>query len=116
MPLSFYLGTTVAALDVKNFHNRSSLLTSLLLTSVVLKLVTTNYIAIKSYLTYMDWYMLISVVAIMVLILESVVVYYSTLSLNTLERFDNIFMSVFAVLWTLFHVVIWVGAYANWFR
>ncbi len=109
-------GASVVAMDVKQFNSRSSLLRSLLLSSVALKLVTTNYIAIKSYLTYMDYYILLSVTVILMLTVESLYVKLSGRDVAELERFDIIFICIFAVRWTALHLLVWVAAYANWFR
>lgn len=110
--------------DVQNVAMRMSMVLSLLLTMSTYKIVISEWIPQKDYLTFMDDYILMGFFIIIIIafwvVLSGIAGRYETQGSQILEMMESFEFSVFTflgIVWTLFHIYIgvtWHTWYLPW--
>lgn len=115
----FVVGSSLSCIAIEHtdFGNRASITYTLLLTMVALKFVMSSSIPRINYLTLFDLYNIIGMLMVIAVIVENffVSILYNSTQIEIANRVDVIFASIFAISWTLFHVLIVSGAYTGFF-
>jgi hypothetical protein len=115
----FVVGSSLSciAVDHDDFGSRASITFTLLLTIVALKFVMSSAIPRINYLTLFDMYNITGMLMVIAVIVENFIVSMSFDEghSESSDRVDTVFASLFAFVWTLFHIVIVIGAYTGAF-
>jgi hypothetical protein len=115
----FVVGSSLSciAIDHSDFGSRASITYTLLLTVVALKFVMSSSIPRINYLTLFDTYNIIGMLAIIAVIIENFLVslFFNDNQTEGADFVDLVFASMFAIIWSLFHGTIVVGAYSGAF-
>eukprot|EP01034_Spumella_vulgaris_P025365 gene25365-31815_t len=110
-------GFTIFATDPAEFNNRSYLFT-ILLTVVTFKFVTNSYIPMISYLTLMDYYILMAFCFVFCLLSESFLMTFMCKDAQNMDLFefvDSVFLISYLVLWVLFNLFICLATFSDFF-
>ena len=95
------------------FADRMSVTMTLLLTSVAFKLVTSEWVPKISYQTLLDYYNLICIMVLMLIVSENLIialmVTYDTAPYDDLDTHDQYFFEVLVVVWFVFNMIIYMG-------